>query len=298
MDVDVSEMYEKSGYKKLAEEEGIILLDLKKEKKYGVKWKYGIIKLPMILKTAYYINVAKMKTHVQATVTLGLKNQKGLLDDEDKKKMHVLGLHRPISELALHVKPDLTIIDGILGMQGDGPIGGKPIKSNVLIVSEDVVSADATASRLMGINPEEVEHINTAYNLKIGDINPQIKGDNPNICTVKFSRANEKAFKFFKIVIWRNPYACSMCSDNLRSAIIRIIKSPKYWIRSFPKMFYYTFIRGLNFIVGLNSKGFKDCGKAQAVCVGKCTGNLAREGKAIFLEGCPPSEEEIINKLF
>ncbi len=293
--VDIAEMWEKSGYKKIAEQEEVELVNLEETELLSFQWKYGNLKIPKIVKDSYYINFAKLKTHSQTTVTLGLKNQKGILQGESKKKMHNLGLHEPIAELYKAIKPDLTIIDGILGLEGDGPAtSGKPVKSKVLIGGLDTVSVDYTACRLMGFDPLTVKHLKAAGEL--GDTNPEIIGEKLNNLVIHFRPANEIAFKFFKVVMWRNPYACSMCGEALRGAISGVVKNPRWWLKGFPKMFYYTFIKGIDFITGSNMDMPVKSEKL-LVCIGKCTKENST-GKAILLTGCPPSEKEIIEKVF
>lgn len=295
--IDIAAMYKKSKYLKLAREEGVYLLNLLKEEFINIEWDYGTLRIPKIVKDSYYINVAKLKTHVQTTVTLGLKNQKGLLLDKEKKQLHLLGLHEPIAKLASYCKPNLTIIDGITGIQGDGPLTfGELIKSNVIVVSEDIVSADSAACQAMGIDPYSVKHIKYAFDLKVGDINPEINGDDVNRIKIKFKRANEVYLKFYKIKIWRNPCACSMCGDALKSVLIRIVKNPQYWFTIAPKIIFYTFFKGIDFIMGSNSKFTEEAGRL-VIHIGNCTKEAKVGENIIFLEGCPPKAQDILKKL-
>ncbi len=57
------------------------------------------------------------------------------------------------------MRPSLAIVDGIVGMQGDGPIAGDPVHSGVVLFSRDPVAADVTGARLMGIDPEKVPYL-------------------------------------------------------------------------------------------------------------------------------------------
>lgn len=295
--IDIAEMYKKCKYSDLAREESVTLLNLLEEEFISVEWNYGMLRIPKIVKNSYYINIAKLKTHVQTTVTLGMKNQKGLLCDKEKKQMHLSGLHKPIAELAAFLKPDLTIIDGITGIHGDGPLtSGELIKSNIIIVSEDIVSADAAACQVMGIDPYSVKHIKYASDLKAGDINPEVKGDDINKIKVKFKKANEVYMEFCKIKVWRNPYACTMCGDAVRSVIIKIIKNPKYWFTIAPKIIFYTFFKGIDFVMGLKAEFTEEAGRL-AIYIGNCTKEARKSKNAVFLEGCPPKEQDMLKKL-
>lgn len=295
--INIAEMYKKCKYLDLAKEEGVTLLNLLKAEFVSLKWDYGTLRIPKIIKDSYYINIAKLKTHVQTTVTLGLKNQKGLLQDKEKKQMHKSGLHKPIADLTAFCKPDLTIIDGITAIQGDGPLtSGELVNANVLIASEDIVSADSAACRIMDIDPYSVKHIKYASDFKAGDIDPEIKGDDVNKIKIKFKRANEVCLEFYKIKVWRNPHACTMCGDALKFVLVKIVKNPKYWFTVAPKIVYYTFFKGIDFVMGSNSK-FTEDSKRLVIYIGKCAKAEEKSGNSIFIEGCPPKEQNMLKKL-
>jgi uncharacterized protein (DUF362 family) len=76
-----------------------------------------------------------------------------------KDVFHVRGIRSSILDIFATVRPSLVIIDGIVGMQGDGPIMGDPVPSGVVVVSRDGVAADVTGTRLMGMDPEKVGYL-------------------------------------------------------------------------------------------------------------------------------------------
>ena len=110
-------------YDKIEKEFGIKILNLEHEERVKIPWKYGELNLPKIaLDEEYeYINMPKMKTHTLTTVTLSLKNQKGLLNLGWKRKFHKEHLHDMILELGKVVKSDLVIMDAIIALEGSGP---------------------------------------------------------------------------------------------------------------------------------------------------------------------------------
>ena len=157
---DALQTFQRTGYAELAERYGLKLVDLNQVDRYEVGWRYGTLKLPVYLQTHEYVNVAKLKTHIQAGVTLGLKNQKGLLLSEDKKRFHKLGLNDCIRALGEVVRPDLTLVDGIVGLEGDGPWRwGTPKEANLLVAGQDVVEVDNVCLRLMGFDHDHAPHI-------------------------------------------------------------------------------------------------------------------------------------------
>ncbi len=129
------------------------------------------ITVPHIVKESAVISAAKMKTHGDTKVTLGMKNMFGLLPDKLKAKYHAKGISKVIVDINSVLKPALTVIDGFVGMEGRGPTDGTPIKMDLIIAGTDVVAADATAARIMGFEPMQVSHIRRAYEKGIGNIN-------------------------------------------------------------------------------------------------------------------------------
>ena len=151
---------EKTGYREMANRLGAELVDLEQAERFAAPWREGTIKLPTLIRTHEYINIAKMKTHVQAGVTLGMKNQKGLLHFADKKRFHMTGLDACIRQLGEIAKPDLTIVDGIIALEGDGPWRfGTRKDANLLVAGTDMVEVDNVCLRLMGFPPEHAGHI-------------------------------------------------------------------------------------------------------------------------------------------
>ena len=128
------------------------------------------ISVPRIVAESAIISAAKLKTHTSTKVTLGMKNMFGLLPDKFKGKYHLRGISRVIVDINTVLRPRLTVIDGFVGMEGRGPSNGTPVKMDLVIAGEDVVAVDATACRVMGINPHEVAHISRANDKHLGNI--------------------------------------------------------------------------------------------------------------------------------
>ncbi|MFC1718565.1 DUF362 domain-containing protein, partial [Candidatus Poribacteria bacterium] len=68
------------------------------------------------------------------------------------------------------VRPDLTIVDGTVGMEGMGPASGTPVNANLLIAGKDIVAVDSVASFLMGIDPAEVMTIIRGHQVGLGEM--------------------------------------------------------------------------------------------------------------------------------
>ena len=120
--------------------------------------------VPRVLREAdVVVSMPKLKTHHWVGVTLSLKNCFGCMPGRvygwPKDVFHVRNVPRSILDIAGAIRPSLAIVDGIVGMQGDGPLRGDSIAAGVLIVSRDPVAADVTAARVMGMEPEKIEYL-------------------------------------------------------------------------------------------------------------------------------------------
>jgi uncharacterized protein (DUF362 family) len=105
----------------------------------------------------------KMKTHHWAGVTLCMKNlfgvMPGIIYGWPKNVLHWAGLQECIFDITTTLKPHLAIVDGIIGMEGDGPIMGTPIQSNVIVIGKNLPAVDATCARIMGIDPKKISYL-------------------------------------------------------------------------------------------------------------------------------------------
>ena len=109
------------------------------------------------------VSMPKMKTHHWAGATLSMKNCFGCVPGRvygwPKNVLHWAGIEPSILDVAAAVRPELQIIDGIVAMEGDGPIKGTPRDMGVLVFGTDPVATDATAARLMGFDPERLGYL-------------------------------------------------------------------------------------------------------------------------------------------
>lgn len=119
-----------------------------------------------VLDADVVVSMPKMKTHHWAGVTLSLKNLFGALPGRvygwPKNILHWAGIEQSILDIAGAVRPDYAIIDGIVGMEGNGPISGEPVGSGVLVFADDPVAADSIGASLMGLDPERIPYISEA----------------------------------------------------------------------------------------------------------------------------------------
>ena len=116
-----------------------------------------------VLGADFLVSMPKLKTHHWAGVTLSLKNMFGVVPGScygwPKNVLHWAGIDNAILDINAAVRPDFAIVDGIIGMEGNGPIQGTPRASGVLILGDDPVAVDATSCRVMGLMPERVKYL-------------------------------------------------------------------------------------------------------------------------------------------
>jgi len=146
------------------------------------------ITVPRLVTESAVISAAKLKTHVDTGVTLGMKNMFGLLPDKFKGKYHLKGISKVVVDINTVLRPALTVIDGFVGMEGQGPIDGTPVQMNLIIAGTDVVATDATACRVMGINPYEIKHIRKAFEKGLGKSDAQVLGEKLETVTRPFKQ--------------------------------------------------------------------------------------------------------------
>jgi uncharacterized protein (DUF362 family) len=151
------------------------------------------------------VSMPKLKTHHWAGVTLSLKNMFGTVPGScygwPKNVLHWAGIDNAILDINAAVKPDFAIVDGIVGMEGNGPIQGTPKACGVLIFGDDPVAVDATCCRVMGLIPDRIKYLASAGTM-LGHINTdKIQQVGENIAAVRskftvikeFSALNEAA---------------------------------------------------------------------------------------------------------
>ncbi len=124
--------------------------------------------LPEILLDAdVFITMPKLKTHALTYFTGALKNQWGCIPQHDRIALHH-SLDWLITELHRILKPKLCIMDGIIGMEDRGPTNGKPRQLDIILGSCDAVALDASAMRLVGLDPVKATHVTLAGKKQLG----------------------------------------------------------------------------------------------------------------------------------
>ena len=173
--------FENNGVYRLAEEFGLNVVNLSKDKLLDIpdpRMKgFGMART--WLEADAFITLPVLKTHATTVFTGALKNQWGCIPRYDRILLHKY-LHALIGDVNKLRPPTLALMDGLVGMQGRGPINGYPINLNVLLASRDPVALDATAMRLIGLEPPTSRHLVHAQRIGLGTLlSDEIRVDGP-----------------------------------------------------------------------------------------------------------------------
>lgn len=132
--------------------------------------------VPAQLQEACLINLPVLKTHVVSGISVAMKNLMGLLPREDRRAMHTLGIQQCIVDMNLGIRPDLHIVDGSIGQEGDGPLYGRQANLGVLLAGKDSLAVDLVASRIIGVDPKEIGHLRLGLD-QLGSREPRVIGE-------------------------------------------------------------------------------------------------------------------------
>lgn len=128
------------------------------------------------MKSDFLISIGKLKTHIWTGMTCILKNQFGANPIKNKEQYHH-NIDKVIHDLNKVKLPNLCFVDGIISMEGNGPIDGKPKPSGLLILGNDVVATDHVCARIIGFDPDKILHLKLAKIQKLGYIDYDIYGE-------------------------------------------------------------------------------------------------------------------------
>jgi len=168
---DVDYVYEKTGIKRIAEEEGVELVRFDKSRIIN-----GYPIAEVALNVSLVISLPKLKTHALTVMTGAIKNTFGLVPGHFKVECHRnKPKPRDFAKVILDVfqitKPHLSIMDGVLAMEGRGPGAGNPREVGLILASPDAVSLDLVVSKLVGLPLYKDIVINEANERGIGEAN-------------------------------------------------------------------------------------------------------------------------------
>ena len=166
---DTQLVLSQSGYQQSLREEKIRFVDLNRDElirtPLGASY-MGIKRLWLprtVLEADFLVSMPKIKTHHWAGVTLSMKNMFGTVPGArygwPKNILHWKGIQESILDLCATVPVHFVIADGIVAMEGNGPLNGTPRPLGKIVLADDPVAADATCTRIMGFDPARIVHL-------------------------------------------------------------------------------------------------------------------------------------------
>lgn len=170
---NAEENYEKSGMNAICEAQDVPFINLSKDILVPLKGNFKSLhnmEVPKtILKADFFVNLPVMKTHSLTTVTLSMKNLLGIIPR--RKSVYHPKITETITDVIKVRKPDLNIMDGIVGMEGNGPVDGRSKRMDLVLASEDALAMDLVCCKIMRVNPVSVEHLMRAGYYGLGESN-------------------------------------------------------------------------------------------------------------------------------
>ena len=167
---NVERVYDTSGITRICREEGVELVKFEKRRMRN--------KFPLTTwldDCDHFVNLPKFKTHNLTLLTGAIKNLFGLIPGTFKTELHknyfhIVDFSKILVDIYQEAKPSLTLIDGILAMEGDGPAtGGKLRNLNLLLAGSDCVALDSVMALIMGIKPLDVLSTKEAATRGLGE---------------------------------------------------------------------------------------------------------------------------------
>lgn len=298
--------FETLGYRTLEKRYGIRVVNIFERPFEKVDFGEGIVLRVNtdILQSDFVVNLPVLKTHAQTVVSLGIKNLKGVLDIESRRRCHGTDpekdLHFIISRLTFKLPPTFTLIDGIYSNERGPSFDGKIRRTNILIASSDIISADMVGAKVLGYSPDEVPHLVYAAKksnrpLDLSDV--EILGErieDVNIrCEYSFPYTDDDALpvalaKMGIKGLYYRKYDLTMCSYCSRinalilSAIARAWKGEPW--------------DEVEVLTGKSMKPSK--GKNKTILLGRCMYQANRNHpnikELIAIKGCPPKLTEVV----
>jgi uncharacterized protein (DUF362 family) len=178
----------KSGLQDKLDELGVGFLNLTGDDHEAHEVAGKELRLPRtVLDADYFVNLPKIKTEGHVSVTLSIKNLFGVLQRRKKSALHKQ-LNEILPYLAKAVRSDLIVVDGLVAMEGNGPIIGTPREMGIIITGRSPVSVDALCARLMCFDPGEIPHIAKTHEMGLGDMDPEVLGNDWERFVCEFER--------------------------------------------------------------------------------------------------------------
>lgn len=162
------------GYTRLAKKYGIKLIDFNEAEAVTLKNKQALqlkqFHIPKVVRYAYIISLPVLKDHIFTETTVAMKNMFGIAPGRfysggwNKSKLHSPSTDKSVVDVCLYKKPDLSIVDASVALQGSH-LSGRRVNIGFILASFDPVAVDTVASELLGHNPKRLKYLSLANGL-------------------------------------------------------------------------------------------------------------------------------------
>ncbi len=289
---DTEACFSVCGIGAVAEEEGVELIDIKRDKDLitvpvrGARSNIKRVKLPrFLLEADHIINLPILKAHASMVFSCALKNIKGTVQDRVHMDMHKENLTMSMMDVWYAVRPDINIVDAIYAAGGFSPHTPVPKYIGCILGSYDPVAVDRVACDLVGIDPDGVDYFRVAQEVGMGNCDPDritVVGASVEDCYTKlwvpYTEKIEDRWPEYDI---RCSGACSSCQ-----ALLTLSMETLKAIGEYDRCAADTML-----VVGGNNEIPADLGGKRLVLQGNCTRKYLKEHPdALWIKGCPPGE--------
>ena len=182
------DVFGRLGVRALAKRFGVRLVDLNHAPSVKVELITGLVRVAEIcLRADYFISVPKVKTHAEAGMSAAVKNLMGCVVGTDKRLVHA-NLPANLVRLNEIIKPDLILVDGLVGMEGNGPGDGRPKRLDLLFAGTNPFLIDLLIARLVGLDRDAIPYLRIAHErgyigdediVRVDEIEPIVRFEPP-----------------------------------------------------------------------------------------------------------------------
>jgi uncharacterized protein (DUF362 family) len=272
---------EQSGTADVARKYGLEMVDLNRDEVVQVEAPDAYVMHSFgVARTAYeadiIIDLPVVKTHGRTGITCGLKNMKGVLPGNEKKRTHRLGLDRGIVDLNRVMRPHLTVVDALVGRAGTHTREDDKVRLDCVIAGTDVVSVDAVCATVMGFDVDEILHIRLADEAGLGEADLDcisIYGERISNVARTFQPYMEAAKQRFGDATIIEKNTCTGCIGEMESTFLYLNEAG-----------FSDRLKELVLIMGTPDE-VPDLDTVPVI-VGKCPSDHKHLG--VWVGGCPP----------
>jgi len=297
--VNTLEAFETTGIANAARKKNIRLIDMDARKPVIKPVKNGRVLESLtfcadIFDFDIILSLPVAKSHMHTQVTLGIKNMKGCLWHREKVRLHQLEyrigrefpektLDAAISDMATLLLPQLTVVDGYIGMEGLGPSSGDSVQSDFAVASWNPLAADKVAAELMGFSLDEVAHLRLIHERAIVSLEGvTVLPDSYREFGRSFARSPSKIDLVFPNIMVHDKGSCSACLSTTLLFLKRFAEELGDYVLSDGK---------LHIAIGKDVTDYPE----GTILIGNCTAKGRHKG--VFVPGCPPVASRIFKAI-